>query len=42
MLGDEEMLVGDPFAVDFSCVVQVCAPVLAVAVAPGPPLPVSP
>ena len=28
--------------VDFSCVVQVCAPVEDVAVAPGPPLPVLP
>jgi hypothetical protein len=42
MLGDDAMLVSVPLAVDFSCVVQVCAPVLAGAVAPGPPLPVSP
>jgi hypothetical protein len=42
MLGDDAMLVRDPFEVDFSCVVQVCAPVLDVAVAPGPPLAVEP
>ena len=42
MLGEEEMFVSDPFDVDFSCVVHACAPVEDVAVAPGPPLPVSP
>jgi hypothetical protein len=36
MLGDDAMLVSEPFDVDFSCVVQVCAPVLDAAVAPGP------
>ena len=36
------MLVSDPAEVDFSCVVHVWAPVEDVAVAPGPPLLVSP
>jgi hypothetical protein len=42
MLGEEAMPVSEPADVDFSCVVQVCAPVVDVAVAPGPPLLVSP
>ena len=42
MLGDDEMFASEPFEVDFSCVVQVCAPVVEVAVAPGPPLAVDP
>ena len=42
MLGDDEMFVSEPADVDFSCVVHVCEPVLDVAVAPGPPLLVSP
>ena len=42
MLGDEAMLVSDPFDVDFSWVVHVCAPVVDVAVAPVPPPLVSP
>ena len=42
MLGEDAMPVSDPAEVDFSCVVQVCAPVDEVAVAPGPPLPVLP
>ena len=36
MLGCAAMSVRDPADVDFSCVVQVCAPVEEVAVAPGP------
>ena len=36
------MLVSEPPELDFSCVVQVCAPVVDVAVAPGPPLAVEP
>jgi len=42
MLGWEAMSVREPADVDFSCVVQVCAPVLEVAVAPGPPPAVEP
>ena len=42
MLGDEARFASEPAEVDFSCACQVCAPVEAVAVAPGPPLPVSP
>ena len=42
MLGDEEMFANNPPDVDSSCTCQVCAPVLDVAVAPGPPLAVEP
>jgi hypothetical protein len=42
MLGCDAMLVSVPLDVDFSCVVHVCAPVLDVAVAPGPLLLVLP
>src|SRR5216684_787661 len=42
MLGEEARLVSEPADVDFSWACQVCTPVEAVAVAPGPPLPVSP
>jgi hypothetical protein len=42
MLGDDERFAREPADVDFSWVVHVCAPVLDVALAPGPPLPVSP
>jgi len=42
MLGCDAMSVAVPAEVDFSWVVQVCAPVLDVAVAPGPPLAVDP
>ena len=42
MLGDEAMFASDPFEVDFSCVVHVCAPVVDVTVAPGPPPAVDP
>ena len=42
MLGEDAMLVSDPAEVDFAWVVQLCAPVEEVAVAPGPPLLVSP
>ena len=42
MLGEAPRLASEPPAVDFSCACQVCAPVIDVAVAPGPPLPVSP
>jgi hypothetical protein len=42
MLGCEEMSVSEPLDVDFSCVVQVCAPVEEVAVAPEPPPAVEP
>ena len=42
MLGDEERFVSDPPDVDFSFDCHVCAPVVDVAVAPGPPEPVSP
>jgi hypothetical protein len=42
MPGEVAMFVSDPADVDFSCVVQVCAPVLEVAVAPGPPPAVEP
>jgi hypothetical protein len=42
MLGCDAMFASDPLAVDFSCVVQFCAPVVDVAVAPGPPLAVDP
>jgi hypothetical protein len=42
MLGEEPRFVRDPPDVDFSCACHVCAPVLAVAVAPGPPLAVEP
>jgi hypothetical protein len=41
-LGCEAMSVSDPAEVDFACVVQFWAPVVEVAVAPGPPLPVLP
>ena len=41
-LGDEPRLVRVPAEVDFSCACHVCAPVLAVAVAPGPPPAVEP
>jgi hypothetical protein len=42
MPGDEARFVSEPFEVDFSCACQVCAPVVAVAVAPGPPPAVEP
>src|SRR5205085_5219596 len=42
MLGDEERFVSDPPDVDFSVACHVCTPVVDVAVAPGPPEPVSP
>ena len=42
MLGEAPRLVSEPADVDFSWACQVCAPVDDVAVAPGPPLPVSP
>jgi hypothetical protein len=42
MLGCEAMFASEPADVDFSCVVQVCAPVVDVAVAPGPLLAVDP
>jgi hypothetical protein len=42
MLGCDAMSVSEPAFVDFSCVVQFCAPVVDVAVAPGPPPLVSP
>ena len=42
MLGEEARLTSEPPEVDFSCACQVCAPVVEVAIAPGPPLPVSP
>src|ERR671935_1727894 len=42
MLGDDEILASEPFAVDFSWTCQVCAPVEEVAVAPEPPPLVSP
>ena len=40
--GDAARFASTPAAVDFSCACQVCAPVVAVAVAPGPPPLVSP
>ncbi|MGZ6598775.1 MAG: hypothetical protein ACXVE1_04670 [Gaiellaceae bacterium] len=42
MLGEEPRLASEPAEVDFSCACHVCAPVLDVAVAPGPPLAVEP
>src|SRR5580765_3387270 len=42
MLGCDAMSVSDPADVDFSCVVQVCAPVEEGPLAPGPPLAVEP
>src|SRR4051794_20856445 len=42
MLGDEPRLASAPADVDFSCACHVCAPVLEVAVAPGPPEAVEP
>src|SRR5436189_243802 len=42
MLGEEPRLARLPPLVDFSCACQVWAPVLDVAVAPGPPLAVEP
>ena len=42
MLGEEPRFASEPAEVDFSCACHVCAPVDEVAVAPGPPLPVSP
>ena len=42
MLGEEPRLVSEPPDVDFSCACQVWAPVVAVAVAPGPPPAVEP
>jgi hypothetical protein len=42
MLGDDARFVSDPADVDFSFACHVCAPVVDVAVAPGPPEPVSP
>jgi hypothetical protein len=42
MLGELPRFVSDPPEVDFACACQVCAPVLEVAVAPGPPPLVSP
>src|ERR671924_66667 len=37
MLGDEPRFASVPVLLDFSCACHVCAPVLDVAVAPGPP-----
>ena len=42
MLGEEPRFVSEPAEMDFSFACHVCAPVLAVAVAPGPPPLVSP
>ena len=42
MLGEEARLASEPADVDFACACQVCAPVLDVAVAPGPPPAVEP
>ncbi len=42
MLGEEPRLVSVPPEVDFCCACQVCAPVVEVAVAPGPPPAVEP
>jgi hypothetical protein len=42
MLGDAPRFAREPAEVDFSCACHVCAPVLDVAVAPGPPLAVEP
>ena len=42
MLGEEPRLAREPAEVDFACACQVCAPVLDVAVAPGPPPAVEP
>ena len=42
MLGELPIFVSEPADVDFSCVCHVCAPVLDVAVAPGPPPAVDP
>jgi hypothetical protein len=42
MPGDEPRFASDPPEVDLSFACQVCAPVLAVAVAPGPPPAVDP
>jgi len=41
-LGDDPRFASDPPEVDFSCACQVCAPVVDVTVAPGPPPLVSP
>jgi hypothetical protein len=40
--GEEARVVSVPPVVDFSCACQVCAPVVAVAVAPAPPPDLSP
>ena len=42
MLGEEARLASEPAEVDFACACQVWAPVLDVAVAPGPPPAVEP
>ena len=42
MLGDEPRFVREPDEIDFSFACHVCAPVVAGAVAPDPPEPVSP
>src|SRR6266571_8017956 len=42
MLGEEPRFVSEPPEIDFSFACQVCAPVLEVAVTPGPPPLVSP
>jgi hypothetical protein len=42
MLGEAALLVSDPAEVDYACACKVCAPVLDVTVAPGPPLAVEP
>jgi hypothetical protein len=42
MIGDDARFVNVAPALDFSCACQVCAPAGTGAVAPGPPLPVSP
>src|SRR5438046_697442 len=42
MLGDEPRFVSEPPEVDVSFACHVCEPVVAVAVAPGPPPPVAP
>ena len=42
MLGEDARFVSVPVLRDFSCTCQVCAPVVAVAVAPGPPPAVEP
>ena len=42
MLGEEPRLAREPAEVDLPCACQVCAPVLEVEVAPGPPPAVEP